>query len=102
MATSTEPSARSRDGDVRQRGAGQPQTASVPQYLNYGGKGIDCYSENEPWDNYVERLSGHLDACYVRNEAQRRGVLVSTVGADVYALMKTWEEKCPGRRIMMN
>ena len=59
-----------------------------PVYVNYGGKGIGSYSESEPWDNFVERLSGHLDACKVNNVNQRRDILVSTVGANTYALTK--------------
>ena len=56
--------------------------------MNYGRKGIGQYSENEPWENFIERLSGHLDACNIKNATQRRDILVSTVGADTYALMK--------------
>ena len=60
----------------------------LPAYVNYSGKGIGTYSESEPWDNFVERLSGHLDACKVTNIDQRRDILVSTIGANTYALMK--------------
>ena len=59
-----------------------------PVYVNYGGKGIGPYNESEAWDNFVERLSGHLDACKVNNVNQRRDILVSTVDANTYTLMK--------------
>jgi predicted aspartyl protease len=67
---------------------GVQTTSAEPAYVSYGGKGIGQYSENEPWDNFVERLSGHLDACNVKNVKQRRDILMSTVGPDTYALMK--------------
>ena len=68
--------------------AQQAAQRNPPPYVNYSGKGIGAYSENEPWDNFIERLSGHLDACNIRNEDQRRDILISTVGANTYALMK--------------
>ena len=58
------------------------------EYVNYVGKGIDCYNEPEPWDNWEERLSSHLACCIVRNENQKRNVLPSTVGAETYGSMK--------------
>ena len=60
--------------------------AQAPGYVNYGGKGIGAYEESESWDNYVARLTGHLDACNVRNVSQRRDILISTVGAQTYSL----------------
>ena len=60
-----------------------------PAYIAYGGKGIGAYIDGEPWDNYVERLSSHLNACKIESPGQRRDILMSTVGADTYGLMKS-------------
>ena len=61
----------------------------MADYVNYSGKGIGQYDSQEPWDNYVERLTGHFRSCKVANLEQRRDILISTCGEKTYGLMKS-------------
>ena len=62
--------------------------AQEAEYVSYNGKGIGEYRESEPWENYCERLGGHFRSCRIAHANQQRDVLISTVGADTYGLVK--------------
>ena len=64
------------------------ENVEAPDYVNYSGKGIGEYTQEEAWENYVERLESHMRGCNIKNEDQKRDILVSTVGRDTYVLMK--------------
>ena len=62
-------------------------------YVPYHGKGIGEYKGTELWENYIERLVGHLSACSVKNLTQQRDVLNNTIRSSVYGLIKRLAER---------
>ena len=53
--------------------------------------GIGPYTDDEPWDSYVERLDMYFEACGVTDETKQRGIFLTSVGKQTYQLIKnTW------------
>ena len=50
--------------------------------------GIGLYTDDEPWDSYVERLDMYFEACGVTDEAKQRGIFLASVGKQTYQLIK--------------
>ena len=56
--------------------------------------GIGPYTDDEPWESYIERFDMYFLACGITaegdaNTQKRKGILLASVGKDVYQLMKS-------------
>ena len=75
------------NGEDNNMAAGVAAPAITPAGVQFA-VGIGPYTDDEPWDSYIERLDMYFEACNVTDASRKRGIFLASVGKQTYQLVK--------------